>query len=85
MQALNYASYRFNTYKSKPKQPVSLKRVRLLANQGDQKALRAAIKLGSALDEASLLAKDLGNEPPNVCTPYLLGQARKWLGPRMCL
>jgi len=78
MQALSHASYRFNTYKSKPKQPVSLKRVRLLANQGDQKALRAAIKLGSALDEGLTLAKDLGNEPPNVCTPtYLLGQARK--------
>ena len=78
MQALSHASYRFNAYKSKPKQPVALKRVRLLANQGDQKALRGAIKLGSALDQGLTLAKDLGNEPPNVCTPsYLLGEARK--------
>ena len=78
MQAISHASYRFNAYKSKPKQPVSLKRVRLLANAGDQKALRAAIKLGAALDEGLTLAKDLGNEPPNVCTPtYLLTQARK--------
>jgi leucyl aminopeptidase len=78
MQALSHASYRFNHYKSKPKQPVALKRVRLLAGQGDQKALRAAIKLGNALDAGLALAKDLGNEPSNVCTPtYLLGQARK--------
>jgi leucyl aminopeptidase len=49
-----------------------------LANQSDQKALRGAIKLGLALDEGLTLAKDLGNEPPNVCTPtYLLGEARK--------
>ena len=77
MQAISHASYRFNAYKSKPKQPVSLKRVRLLANTGDQKALRAAIKLGVALDEGLTLAKDLGNEPPNVCTPAPLAQARK--------
>ena len=76
--AISHASYRFNPYKSKPKQPVSLKRVRLLANAGDQKAVRAAIKLGAASDEGLTLAKDLGNEPPNVCTPtYLLAQARK--------
>lgn len=78
MQAISHASYRFNAYKSKPKAPVTLKRVRLLANQNDQKALRGAIKLGLALDEGLTLAKDLGNEPPNVCTPtYLLGEARK--------
>ena len=78
MQALSHASYRFNNYKSKPKQPVSVKRVRLLASQSDQKALRAAIKLGAALDKGLTLAKDLGNEPSNVCTPtYLLNQARK--------
>jgi len=78
MQAISHASYRFNAYKSKPKAPVTLKRVRLLANQSDQKALRGAIKLGLALDEGLTLAKDLGNEPPNVCTPtYLLGEARK--------
>jgi leucyl aminopeptidase len=40
MQAISHASYRFNAYKSKPKAPVTLKRVRLLANQSDQKALR---------------------------------------------
>ena len=40
MQAISHASYRFNAYKSKPKQPVSLKRVRLLANAGDQSAAR---------------------------------------------
>jgi leucyl aminopeptidase len=78
MQSLSHASYRFNAYKSKPKQPVSLKRVRLLANKNDQSALRGAIKLGAALDAGLTLAKDLGNEPPNVCTPtYLLNQARK--------
>ncbi len=78
MQAITHASYRFNAYKSKPKQPVSLKRIRLLANQSDQKALRGAIRLGTALDEGLALAKDLGNEPSNVCTPtYLLTQARK--------
>ena len=46
MQAISHASYRFNAYKSKPKQPVSLKRVRLLANTATKK--RCALRLSSA-------------------------------------
>ncbi|GIS20840.1 MAG: hypothetical protein CM15mP120_27560 [Pseudomonadota bacterium] len=37
-----------------------------------------AVKMGNALDAGLQLAKDLGNEPPNICNPnYLLAQARK--------
>lgn len=78
MQALSHASYRFTTYKSKPAPAPTLARVRFLGGEADSAALRAQVKLSNALDAGLKLAKDLGNEPPNVCTPnYLLSEARK--------
>ena len=46
------------------------------AGEAFKSALRD--KMGNALDAGLQLAKDLGNEPPNICNPnYLLAQARK--------
>ena len=76
MQAVSHAAYRFGRHKTKPPSPPTLSRARLHVR--DRKGLTSVIKLGNALDAGLHLAKDLGNEPPNVCNPaYLLREARK--------
>jgi leucyl aminopeptidase len=78
MQALSHAGYQFRHHKSKPKPLHQLTRIKIHSTDADSKAVRAAVKMGNALDAGLQLAKDLGNEPPNVCHPnYLLAQARK--------
>ena len=78
MQACSHAAYQFRHHKSKPKPLHQLTRIKIYATDVDSKTVRAAVKMGNALDAGLQLAKDLGNEPPNVCHPnYLLDQARK--------
>ncbi|NCF33658.1 MAG: leucyl aminopeptidase [Proteobacteria bacterium] len=78
MQACSHAGYQFRHHKSKPKPLHQLTRIKVHAADADSKAVRTAVKMGNALDAGLQLAKDLGNEPPNICNPnYLLAQARK--------
>lgn len=78
MQACSHAGYQFRHHKSKPKPLHQLTRIKLHCTDADSKVVRTAVKLGNALDAGLQLAKDLGNEPPNICNPnYLLAQARK--------
>ena len=78
MQACSHADYQFRHHKSKPKPLHQLTRIKMHATDADSKAVRVAVKMGNALDAGLQLAKDLGNEPPNICNPnYLLAQARK--------
>ena len=78
MQACSHAGYQFRHHKSKPKPLHQLTRIKIHASEADSKTVRSAVKMGNALDAGMQLAKDLGNEPPNVCHPnYLLAQARK--------
>ncbi|MEM7079473.1 MAG: leucyl aminopeptidase [Pseudomonadota bacterium] len=73
MQALSLAAYRYSVHKSGPNKPPSLNTVRLVA-----KGRGPTARLGNALDAGLKLARDLGNEPPNICNPnYLLKEARK--------
>jgi leucyl aminopeptidase len=77
MQACSHASYQFRHHKSKPKPLHQLTRIKIHAIDADSTTVRSAVKMGNALDAGMQLAKDLGNEPPNVCHPsYLLAQAR---------
>ena len=76
MQALSHASYQYNTHKSKPASNHMLTQTKLFIT--NRAAARQSIRLGNALYQGLQLAKDLGNEPPNVCNPtYVLKQARK--------
>lgn len=76
MQGISHAGYRYNQHKTKPAASPSLTSVRLFIEQ--RKDGREAIRLGNALDAGMQLARDLGNEPPNICNPnYLLKEARK--------
>ena len=78
MQACSHAGYQFRRHKSKPKPLHQLTRIKIHASAADSTAVRSAVKMGNALDAGMQLAKDLGNEPPNVCHPnYLLAQARR--------
>nr|WP_280767851.1 leucyl aminopeptidase [Polynucleobacter sphagniphilus] len=48
-------------------------------NEACAKAIKSAIAEGSALVEGMNLAKDLGNLPPNICTPTYLGKTAQGL------
>jgi leucyl aminopeptidase len=71
-------SYRFTAMKSEPGDTApALKQLGLAAAARDQTAARRGVEHGAAVGRAVALAKDLGNLPPNVCTPsYLVERAR---------
>lgn len=71
--------YRFSRLKSNSKRGAQgLKRVVVGAAGKAAKDLDAALMRGVAVGEGINLARDLGNLPPNICTPtYLAEQARQ--------
>ena len=77
-KAVTDNAYQYDKHKSKAAEKYSLKQVRLHAPGAEKRELSNAIRLANALDEGLKLAKDLGNEPPNVCNPnYLLKESRR--------
>lgn len=72
------AIYKVNAVKAKSIEPHPLKQVVLLADKADVAAAEAGVQQGQGLGLGVALAKDLGNLPPNICTPSYLGkQAEK--------
>jgi leucyl aminopeptidase len=72
------ATYKVNAVKEKSVEPHPLKQVIVLAEKADQAAVEAGVSQGHSLGQGVALAKDLGNLPPNICTPSYLGkQAEK--------
>ncbi|QDQ26202.1 leucyl aminopeptidase [Chitinimonas arctica] len=70
------ASYKFDTTKSKKDEKPGLKKVTVLVGKSDEAAVTTALAAGAAIGEAVNFGKDLGNLPPNFCTPtYLATQA----------
>ena len=75
-QAFVFESYRFDAFKSKPDAPAVLTDVNFTAGKKDQAAAEAGVAQGLALGHGMNFTRDLGNTPPNVCTPtYLAEQA----------
>ncbi len=72
LAAISTATYRFGRYRSKNK-PLKLKEVAVQSAE-DAAAVRA-VRHGQALDAGLALAKDLGNQPPNVCDPAYVAEA----------
>jgi leucyl aminopeptidase len=68
---------------AKPKPP-KLAKVSVAADGArSTRALETGLKIGAAIAHGSALARDLGNLPPNVCTPTYLGEraeslAKEW-------
>jgi leucyl aminopeptidase len=80
VQTIGDVLYRFTQMKSKRKNAtMPLKKIGLsVASRGDAAKAMLGTKHGDAIVEGMSLAKDLGNLPPNVCTPtYLARTAQK--------
>jgi leucyl aminopeptidase len=70
--------YQVNAVKEKKAEPKALKQITLLVGKSDVEGAEAGIKQGQSVGNGVALAKDLGNLPPNICTPTYLGkQAEK--------
>jgi leucyl aminopeptidase len=71
-------AYRFTQMKSKNEgDSPALRRLVLNVDRAAEKRAAAGLAQGLAVAHGMSLAKDLGNLPPNVCTPaYLASQAR---------
>ncbi|HJR71837.1 MAG TPA: leucyl aminopeptidase [Gammaproteobacteria bacterium] len=77
------AVYRFDELKSRSDPPSRLARLALAYPHGTSTAaIRTGIKLGEAIADGSDLARDLGNRPPNVCTPSHLADAARSIAKR---
>lgn len=72
------AAYRFEHYKSKKTPDGGLETMQLaVADDAELAAGQTAVAWGNAVASGQDLAKDLGNQPPNVCHPsYLAEQAK---------
>jgi leucyl aminopeptidase len=73
-------AYRYTETKSKPEPDErALKKVTLIVDPADEKAAKVALKQAVAIANGSDLTRDLGNLPPNICTPTYLGNTAKKL------
>jgi leucyl aminopeptidase len=82
--------YRFGVrqaqFKTKPTEKAdSLKQVTLITNTNQSSSVKMAIREGAALVEGMNLTKDLGNLPPNVCTPTFLAHTAQNLSKKSSL
>ena len=75
-------TYRFEDFKGTPdRQQAKLKHIVLAVNaKAEQTAADSGLRAGQAIAEGIAFAKDLGNTPPNVCTPAFLADAAKKMG-----
>ena len=75
-------TYRFENFKGTPDRNIAaLKHITLaVTDKPEQAAVDAALQAGAAMAEGIAFAKDLGNTPPNVCTPAYLADAARKLG-----
>ena len=82
--------YRFGVrqaqFKTKPTEKAdSLKQLTLITNANQSSLVKIAIREGAALVEGMNLTKDLGNLPPNVCTPTFLAHTAQNLSKKSSL
>src|SRR5204862_44041 len=73
-------NYQFNDYKSKPDtKPYNLTQVIFPVSHQENDLAEKAIFEGLAIAEAVYKTRNLGNTPPNICTPLYLAQAAQSL------
>ena len=79
LSALSSALYRFDEHKSKPEKISHPRRVSIHVDRRARTNTLRAIRHAQALDAGLELAKNLGNQPPNICNPvYLAREGRKF-------
>ncbi len=71
------AIYRFDELKSRPDPASKLTRLGLAVTTEHAREARHGVKVGTAVADGTDLARDLGNRPPNVCTPTHLASAAR--------
>jgi leucyl aminopeptidase len=85
---LSSALYWFDDQKSEPPKERRISKIAIHVHEKAPGARTAdtvgrAVRHAGAVDAGLTLARDLGNQPPNVCNPtYLAREARKLAGPR---
>jgi leucyl aminopeptidase len=80
LHALSTALYGFDVHKSTSDadSAVQIRTVQIHADARSRASVQRAVREGNALKSGLDMARDLGNQPPNVCNPnYLLREARK--------
>ncbi len=80
LSALANALYQFSEHKSQQEDNGSmlLRAVQMLTDTRGRATMQRAVHQANALQLGLDLARDLGNQPPNICNPnYLLKEARK--------
>jgi len=83
VEAARAQLYRFDELKSRKDPTAKLTRLGIGLRHGtDTRAARRGIKIGTAIANGTDLARDLGNRPPNVCTPTHLAQTARDLAKR---
>jgi leucyl aminopeptidase len=83
VEAARAQTYRFDELKSRREPPAKLARLGIgLAADVDKRAARRGIQVGTAIANGTDLARDLGNRPPNVCTPTHIAEAARTLAKR---
>lgn len=73
------ATYQVNAIKLKKVEPKALKKIAICVEKSETTQAKAGVKHGLAISAGVALAKDLGNLPPNICTPTYLGEQAKKL------
>jgi leucyl aminopeptidase len=73
------ATYQVNAVKQKKAEPLPLEKMAIFVDKTDSTQAEAGLKHGLAISAGVSLAKDLGNLPPNICTPTYLGEQAKKL------
>jgi leucyl aminopeptidase len=72
-------TYQVNAIKAKKAEPKALNKIAIHVAKSENIQAEAAVKYGLALSTGVSFAKDLGNLPPNICTPAYLGEQAKKL------
>jgi leucyl aminopeptidase len=81
VQAVRFALYRFTEQKSKSDPAPKLARLALaFADKGALADAKRGVRDATAVANGVDLARDLGNRPPNVCTPAHLASVARALG-----
>lgn len=74
LESLADGVYQFDQYKSKKAEPYALKKITLVTAKTEQAEVERAATHARAITAGMALTRDLGNLPPNVCTPTYLGE-----------
>jgi leucyl aminopeptidase len=79
VEVVTDATYQVNAIKLKKAEPLSIEKMAIFVPKTDNAQAEAGLKHGLAIGAGVSLAKDLGNLPPNICTPSYLGKQAKAL------